>query len=192
MSFKPFKELECYVPIETVEKMFDHCNRVMDRVLLEVMFWTGARASEVVNIRYSDVDFDQGVIKIITLKQKDRPYRYVPVSSYLLRLIDAYCKEKKISGDDYLFPITYQAVYKIVRKVAERAGVTTVGNKYFHPHVLRHSFAVHALKSGVNIRSLQQVLGHSNINTTTTYLQLLPSDLRQEFKKVFGDDERIQ
>jgi predicted RNA-binding protein with TRAM domain len=130
----------------------------------------GLRESEVINLQRKDFHFDEELLFIREGKgQKDR---VVPLNHAVLKDM-ALKYAKDLQPDDKLFDITRHGVYGLVKRYAKRAEI----ERNVHPHQLRHSFAVYSLKSGVDLRSLQKMLGHSRLETTAIYLQLTAGDL---------------
>ncbi len=156
-----------------------------DRALLELLYATGLRATEVINLTLNDVDFEQGRVRCVGKGNKERLIPlYASVCAILRRYI-AGAREDLLShaGDDcdipyrskqYLFlnhhghPLTRQGVWFIIRKCAREAGLA----KKVTPHTLRHTFATHLLDGGADLREVQQFLGHANITTTQIYTKV--------------------
>ncbi len=159
-----------------------------DRALLELLYGAGLRASEVVGIQVSDVHATLGVVNVIG---KGGKQRLVPVGKPCLRAIDEYlaqCRpalsaKGKDKGKLLLSwtgrPLERVAVWQIVRKQAAAAGLA--GDIY--PHLLRHSFATHLLAGGADLRAVQEMLGHADIQTTQIYTHVDSSRLRSVHKK---------
>ena len=139
--------------------------------LILVTLWrTGMRVSELTNITKRDVGSDQ-----ITIRQgKGHKDRIVPADSGLIDLLTLH--SASINLDDLLFPLSDVAVRNICHKYQ--------GDENLHPHTLRHSFAIHCLKSGMNVRLLQKILGHTNLSTTAIYLDLIGEDIKDGYKKI--------
>lgn len=140
------------------------------RLLLKAMYSSGLRLNEVRNLRYDDLDTDRMVI--LVRKGKGGKQRYVMLSSQLLADIREYRYATTPVPDTWIFPgaqkdmpITERAVQQIVQRAAKKAGIV----KRVTPHTLRHSFATHLLERGENLRVIQQLLGHRNLNTTAVY-----------------------
>jgi len=96
---------------------------------------------------------------------------------------------------DLLFPITRQRVDQIFWKLGRKAGITAIGDpaiskhRNLHPHVLRHSFAIHCVKRGMSIERLQKILGHASPTTTGVYLQWSSTDLHEDYDKIWEDEK---
>ena len=140
-------------------------------IILMVLSRTGLRANEIVNLRKQDIKQDTLIVR----QGKGKKDRVIPLEKELSQLLGLYTDQLK--PRDYVFSMSDRQVRNIVYKYrAEGSDV--------HPHTLRHSFAVHCLKSGMNIRSLQKILGHGNLNTTAVYLDVVGADVKQDFEKV--------
>jgi integrase/recombinase XerD len=152
-----------------------------DRTMLEVLYATGLRVSELVNLRQDQINLDQGVIRI---GKGDRE-RLIPLGEGAIRAL------KEFSGSardeilldrqsDYLFPtrrgdrMTRQAFWHIIKRHARKAGIVTA----LSPHTLRHAFATHLLNHGTDLRVLQMLLGHSDLSTTQIYTHVARERLK--------------
>jgi integrase/recombinase XerD len=156
---------------------------VRDRAMLELMYATGLRVSELVNLRAADVDPDRG---IVTCHGKGSKQRSVPVGRSALDWLQRYRSSRAASGgrSPFLFvgrdgrQLTRQKVWHVIKVYAERAGLDGVS-----PHTLRHSFATHLLQHGADSRSVQAMLGHSDLSTTQIYTHLSNQRLRATYDK---------
>lgn len=143
---------------------------VVYRVMAMTMYATGMRISEVCRMRTTDIDASRGVIRVIGKGNKER---LVMMSPRLLAVLRAYWKEQRPTGP-YLFvgadakPVHASAVRTALAKASKRAGIP----KHVTPHVLRHSFATHLLDNGTNLRTIQVLLGHASIKSTTIYTKV--------------------
>ncbi len=150
---------------------------VRDKALLEMIYATGVRVSELVHLNQSDVLLDEGFARVFG---KGRKERIVPVGDIAIDWVKTYCQTvrsllaKKGLGGDVLFlsmrgrPLTRIAVWKILKAYVLQAGI----RKEVSPHTLRHSFATHLLEGGADLRSVQEMLGHVDIATTQIYTHL--------------------
>jgi integrase/recombinase XerD len=150
-----------------------------DRALLETLYATGCRASEVVGLKVADVYLDAGFCKCFGKGSKQRvvPLGRPAVSalkSYLGEGRPQFSKPVEESGPEHVFvsrsgkPITRVALWKVVKKYSRRAGLPPTVS----PHTLRHSFATHVLAGGADLRTVQELLGHASIQTTQHYTQV--------------------
>jgi len=183
------KDPRGYLSREQVEKLIGSAENLRDQLILQLMYRCGRRVSEVLLLKPEDILWEDKKIIFTILKRKHPVKELKPVDKSTLKLLELYVNgnialpgvRKKFSGDR-LFPVTRQHVFKMVRKLGEKAGITQVGLKKIHPHHLRHSFAVHAVRTEVksteDLRKLQMYMGHANINTTSHYLQFSPDELR--------------
>jgi integrase/recombinase XerD len=149
-----------------------------DRALLQTAYACGLRLKELLGLQVRDIDSDRGVLHI--RHGKGQKERLVPVSPRLFEVLREYWREYRPAT--WLFPgakatraLTNSAVQRICRRTARRAGLS----KPVHPHTLRHSFATHLLEAGVDLLSVQALLGHSHFNTTAKYLHVSLRRLRQ-------------
>lgn len=154
-----------------------------DRAMLDLLYATGLRVSELIQLRVGDLDDSEGVVKVIG---KGNKQRFVPVGRDALKSLEEYCtlqRPKLLKGrtSTYLFVtargtrMTRQAFWKLLRGHGKSAGIF----RNLSPHVLRHTFATHLLEGGADLRSLQTMLGHADIGTTQIYTHVLRSRLRQ-------------
>lgn len=153
--------------------------------MLELMYATGLRVSELVKIKIADINFEAGFIRIIGKGERER---IVPVAQRTLEGIKKYIFDLrprliKNRASDYLFlnnrgqPMTRQRFWQNLKNMGKLAGVEVT------PHMIRHSFATHLLEGGADLRSLQKMLGHSDISTTQIYTKVSMERLRKEYLK---------
>ncbi len=154
-----------------------------DRAMLDLLYATGVRVSELIQLRVSDLETSEGILRVIG---KGNKQRLVPVGRQALQSIERYRAEQRPSllkgrVSPYLFVtargtrMTRQAFWKLLRGHGKSAGVF----RGLSPHVLRHTFATHLLEGGADLRSLQSMLGHADIGSTQIYTHVLRSRLRQ-------------
>ena len=165
--------------------MIQGCDNLRDRVLIRLLWRTGMRISELVRpgkdrssvlgLRVSNILWGENALIIRHAKRKDNPPRRIDINPETLALVSEYL-EKRPEKSEFVIPITRQMAYLVVRRAAERVGITEVGDRLVskrrhpHPHHLKHSLAVHSVRVtkgnyGDLIR-LQQQLGHASIATT--------------------------
>lgn len=155
-----------------------------NRAILEVLYGCGLRISELTKLRFSDLFFDEGFIKV---EGKGSKQRLVPISQTAISQINNYMYDRKQMNskkgyEDVLFlsnrgtPISRIMVFHFIKAYAEKAGI----KKSISPHTFRHSFATHLLEGGANIRAIQLMLGHEKITTTEIYTHMDREYLRQE------------
>lgn len=156
-----------------------------DRALLELMYASGLRVSEVVDLEVSDIDFEEGILRA---RGKGGKERIVPVGSQALNSIRTYLRNGRPSlvkdrPQRHLFvnfrgeKLTRQGLYGIVRKYATSAGLAD----RMSPHTLRHTFATHLLSGGCDLRAVQEMLGHADVSTTQTYTHLSTERLKDVY-----------
>lgn len=144
---------------------------IRDRLILELLYGSGLRVSELVNLKLSDIT-EKDIIKI---EGKGKKERFVPISSEAKRIIPMYIEERR-----KLSPKTDHIIINRKGKKITRQGIWLILKKYgFYPHLLRHSFATHLIKRGMNIKNIQVMLGHSNLSTTEIYTKIAPDVLRE-------------
>jgi integrase/recombinase XerD len=156
---------------------------VRDRAMLDLLYATGVRVSELISLRMADLDSAAGTLRVTG---KGAKQRIVPVGRQALRSVDDYVNGERpalLKGrpSPYLFVtargncMTRQGFWKLLRVHGKSAGIF----QNLSPHVLRHTFATHLLEGGADLRSLQTMLGHSDIGTTQIYTHVLKSRLEQ-------------
>ena len=160
---------------------------VRNRVIIEMLYGSGLRVSELIDVKISNIHFDEGYVCVIG---KGNKQRLVPISSICKEYIKEYLHERAswrlLDGfEDYLFinrsgkNISRVAIFNIVKQLVELAGI----KKTISPHTFRHSFATHLLEGGANLRDIQQMLGHSSILTTEIYTHIDVEYLRDTIMK---------
>lgn len=161
-----------------IQRLLGATSRLNHRVALMLAFGAGLRVSEICRLRIDDVDAKRMVLRI--RHAKGGRERYVMLSAHLLRELRAYWKAVRPEGP-WLFPgnagrrrLTRAAIHKAVVNAARRAGLS----KRVGPHTLRHSFATSLLETGTDLRTLQVLLGHASIESTTLYLHVSTARLQ--------------
>ena len=155
-----------------------------DRAMLETLYATGLRVSELVGLKIAQVSLDVGVVRVIGKGSKER---LVPLGDEAASWIERYRKSARLelagtAKTDHLFltarhgPLTRQAFWLVVKRYAKRAGIPAAA---LSPHVLRHAFATHLLNHGADLRVVQLLLGHADITTTTIYTHVARERLKQ-------------
>jgi len=163
------EEVEALLAAPEIDQPLGH----RDRTMLEVLYATGLRVSELVNLKAGQVNMNQGVLRIVGKGDRER---LIPLGDeavqWLQRFIGGARLEILIERQtDYLFPtrrgdrMTRQAFWHIIKRYAQKAGV----QKALSPHTLRHAFATHLLNHGADLRVVQMLLGHSDLSTTQIY-----------------------
>ena len=177
---------------EEVDKLLDAPDLetpsgIRDKAMLETMYSSGLRVSELLQLEKGQVNLTKGVITVFGKGAKERK---VPLSDYAIDYIKKYINEVRNKGEfkksKYLFlskkgePLSRVYFFKQVRKYSELAGIETIVS----PHTLRHSFATHLLNHGAQLRIVQGMLGHTNIATTQIYTHVSTEKLTEDYDKI--------
>ena len=186
------KKILVVLKIEEVEKFLESVPystalEIRDRAMLEILYSCGLRVSEIVNLKMQNIDLDEELLRFIGKGDKER---IVPIGEKALSFLEKYLKTsrfkiKKEFRTDYIFlnrsgkRITRQGFWKILKKYAKKINL----NKNLYPHIFRHSFATHLLQRGADIRTVQELLGHSNISTTEIYTSLDKEHIKDTYFK---------
>ncbi len=156
-----------------------------DKALLETMYASGLRVSEIIDLRMTDVNTEIGYLRCLGKGNKER---VVPINSQAGNAINVYIENGRHllnPKEDWLFvnysgeKLTRDGVRRIIQKIAKDAGI----DKKISPHTLRHCFATHLLEGGADLRSLQEMLGHANISTTQIYTHVTSERLKEIHRK---------
>lgn len=158
-----------------------------NKSMLELMYATGLRVSELINLKLQDIDLSQDIIRTFGKGSKER---VLPIGDYAKEYLEKYIYKYRGSmlkkeASEYLFlnnhgkQITRQGFFKIIKKIAKEKGI----NKDLSPHTLRHSFASHLLKYGADLRTIQELLGHSDITTTQIYTHITNEELKRNYNE---------
>ena len=160
---------------------------IRDRAMLETMYSSGLRVSELLNLKRGQVNLNKCIITVFGKGAKERK---VPIAEYAVEYIKKYINEVRNKSEfkksDYLFlnrsgnPLSRVYFFKKVREYAELAGIEMT----ISPHTLRHSFATHLLNHGAQLRMVQGMLGHTNIATTQIYTHVSSEKLKSDYDKI--------
>ena len=185
------KHLPNILSVDEIIKLMDHVSGdtpldLRNLALLELIYGSGLRVSELLNLTLQDIHFQAKYVKILGKGKKER---IVPIGEMSIIAIRNYLAHGRIHlvkvENNVLFlnqcgnPLSRQGFYKILQKLAGDAGI----NKELSPHTLRHSFATHLLESGVDLRTLQELLGHEDISTTQIYTHISKTHLKESYLK---------
>lgn len=177
-KFLNFDEVDKLLSVFNANDPIEYRNKV----LIEFLYSTGCRVSEVLNIKISDVDSKRGFVRVVGKGNKER---IVPLYNKLVEILPAYYNIRHVyfvKGKDtgYLFlnrngnKLSRMMCFNIIRDACKRAGI----RKKISPHTIRHSFATHLLTNGADLRTIQILLGHSNISTTEIYTHVTDNKMR--------------
>lgn len=164
-----------------LETPFDYRNKAM----LELLYATGLRVSELISLKLHDINFDEAMLKCTGKGSKDR---YIPLVDYCLKYLKIYIENYRpkllIKGENYFIfvnnhgnQMSRSGFFKIIQKIAESNGITT----HISPHTLRHTFATHLVNNGADLRTVQVLLGHEDISTTGIYTHLAYDKARCDY-----------
>jgi tyrosine recombinase XerD len=192
------KKLPNYLSINEVEELLNSINEntkeeIRDKCLFELMYSTGMRVSEVSDLKVKNINLSDNTIRVLGKGSKERIVFY---GEYFKDIINKYFKVRDkflIKGNiDNLFinkngdKLSRESITYIVNKIERKSGI----NHKISPHILRHSFATHLLDNGADIRSVQELLGHENLDTTEIYTHVSNERLRSEYLKYHPNKNR--
>lgn len=157
---------------------------IRDRMILEILYGTGIRVGELVNIRVGDLDLKRRFIRVLGKGNKERivPFGQILKDIFILYMDECYLKIAPENGEYLLYnsrktPMSDRSVRKILERYGKEMGVGRI-----YPHMLRHSYATHLLENGADIRVVQELLGHENLSTTQIYTHLSKQHLRDVYR----------
>ncbi|TDT61921.1 site-specific tyrosine recombinase XerD [Fonticella tunisiensis] len=184
------KKMPQILSIKEVEKLLSLPSNIdpkgiRDKAMLEILYATGIRVTELINLNLEDVNLDLGYIKCSGSRE-----RIIPVGKIALKALEEYVnksrgilqknkKEKAFFLNFHGERMTRQGFWKIIKYYASVAGI----DKEITPHTLRHSFAAHLIENGADLKSVQQMLGHSDISTTQIYAEVIKNRISDIYKK---------
>lgn len=163
---------------------------IRNRTILEVMYATGLRVSELVDLKIGDLHLAMGLLQTLGKGDKER---IIPLGDYAIQWIKKYLEEarpfltRKNQNENRLFvnnhgkPLSRQGVWKNLKQIVREAGI----DKNITPHTLRHSFATHLLENGADLRIVQELLGHADISTTQIYTHITKQRMADVYKQHF-------
>jgi len=172
------KDIKAYCEKEKVHEILRYAEAcsLRDYLILKVLWESGLRVSELAALMPGDLEPHNQVINVINGKGNKSRRTYI--DSGTMNMLCNYILCANIPEDCVIFGVKTNQMRNIVKRYGALAGID------LHPHIFRHSYAIHLIRNGVDIRRLQQLLGHSNIQTTTVYLQFRDQDIREVHNKV--------
>lgn len=191
-SVKKSRKLPPVLSVQEIEMILNSPNTndligLRDKAILELFYSSGLRVSELINLKISDLFFNDEVIRVFGKGSKER---VVPIGSSAIKWVSEYLLkvrpslEKKNKSQNYVFlnkrgsKLSRMWIWKIVEKYSKKAGI----EKEIHPHTFRHSFATHLLEGGADLRAVQEMLGHADISTTQIYTHINRDYIKQVHK----------
>jgi integrase/recombinase XerD len=179
------RQLPTVLSVEEVESLLHQPEPttprgLRDRAMLELLYATGLRVSELVGLQRGDIKMDLGLVRCVGKGSKER---IVPVGEPALEAVRAYLASRRDAAPALFLgnkgrPLTRVACWRIIRRYGRQAGLRTP----ISPHTLRHSFATHMLEGGADLRAIQELLGHASIATTQIYTHVTPDHLREVYQ----------
>lgn len=214
-AYEIMKDLQGFFKHGQRLAIYNNCKSNRDRLIIRLLWKSGRRVGEVIQVRVKEIDFETNNIlwhiekkreKIGNLSSKKAIYkkkdlvRWKPQDKVTMDMVKDYIKEMDLWPEQYLFQspkgveyhLTRQMVYHIVKEAADKAGIYFVGTKKPHPHHFRHSFIIDkakGLKSPADIRKLQMIAEHSNLGMTEQYLQFGNEDMRDMMEMDDGEED---
>ena len=184
------KTLPKVLTLQEVDLLLDiKCNTAFDyrnKAMLELLYATGLRISELLNLKLNDIDMENCVVRCLGKGNKER---IVPIGEYVLFYLSKYLeyrpKLSKNKRSEYLFlnnlggKLSRFSFFKLIKKLLKEKNI----NVDVSPHTLRHSFATHMLEYGADLRTIQELLGHSDIATTKIYTHISNNKIKEEYNK---------
>ena len=188
ISIMSEKKLPNVLSPNEIDKLIDFYNHDLfissrNKTIIDFMYSTGCRVSELINVEESDIDIEEAFVR---LEGKGSKQRIVPLGSKVLINLESYLplrnKDRKSKNNKLFISKSYKnldrtAVFRIIKSTGVKAGI----NKELYPHILRHSAATHMLEGGCDLRTVQEFLGHSSVSTTQIYTKVTKAFLEEAF-----------
>ena len=188
VSIMSEKKLPHVLSPNEIDKLIDFYNHDLfissrNKTIIDFMYSTGCRVSELINVEESDIDIEEAFVR---LEGKGSKQRIVPLGSKVLINLESYLplrnKDKKNKNNKLFISKSYKnldrtAVFRIIKFTGVKAGI----HKELYPHILRHSAATHMLEGGCDLRTVQEFLGHSSVSTTQIYTKVTKAFLEEAF-----------
>jgi site-specific recombinase XerD len=174
-----------YLKQDELKALLEAPKRMRDRLIIKLLYETGMRVGELTALTIGDVDLEAGEITIQQAKRHEEGRKVPLVNSWTKSMLRDYIGTRKIRKDPLFVsnkrgPLSRRQVERLIGNYGQMIGLDKDKG---HPHVLRHTHAVYALKSGIDLRTLQQNLGHSSIEVTAIYLTMDIDDRKEEYSK---------
>ncbi len=183
------KTLPKVLSVEDIDKILDiklvTKQDYRNKAMLELMYSTGIRISELINIKMHELNINNCTLKVMGKGSKER---IIPIGDYALNYLNIYLNEYRQQfikkNTDYVFlnpsgnRLSRQSFFKVIKKIAHDKNIKTE----FSPHTLRHSFATHMLENGADLRTIQELLGHSDVSTTQIYTNVSNKFVEDNYK----------
>ena len=168
---RPEKKLPVILSLQEIDRFFEGIGNLKHRTLLLTIYATGLRISEALHLHLEDIDSARRLVRVC--QGKGHKDRYVPLSETLLRQLRTYWKEDRpgpwlFPGADSQRPLGVRSVQRVCQRAAAKAALS----KGVTPHRLRHCFATHLLEAGTDLKTIQVLLGHRSLSTTSVYLHV--------------------
>ena len=188
VSIMSEKKLPHVLSPNEIDKLIDFYNHDLfissrNKTIIDFMYSTGCRVSELINVEVSDIDIEEAFVR---LEGKGSKQRIVPLGSKVLINLESYLplrnKDRKSKNNKLFISKSYKnldrtAVFRIIKSTGVKAGI----HKELYPHILRHSAATHMLEGGCDLRTVQEFLGHSSVSTTQIYTKVTKAFLEEAF-----------
>ncbi len=172
------KKLPSVLTKQEVKKLLNIIENKKTKLMIAMLYACGFRVSELINLKIEDLDFEEktGYVR----QGKGKKDRIFNISSFLFKPLKKQIEQQEQNNHEFLFTgpkgkLTDRNIQKLLKKAAEKAGI----KKNIHPHTLRHSFATHLLENGTDIRYIQVLLGHSDLNTTQQYAHVSSDSIKK-------------
>ncbi len=188
---KKDKLLPVYLTIEEITKLLDiECKNPYDyrnKAILELLYATGIRISELVNLKINNIDFKEDLVRVMGKGSKER---IIPITDEAKKHLEEYIYKYrpiilKDKNTEFIFINRYgkslsrQSIFKFIKLECLKKGI----KKDISPHIIRHTFATHLLQNGADLRIIQELLGHSDITTTQIYAHLVNEQLKKDYEE---------
>lgn len=167
-------KLPIVLSVEEIQKMFSVCDNTKHKVILALLYATGMRRQELIDLKWKHIDRSRMIINIV--QGKGGKDRQIMLPESIIPLLEKYCKEYKIKKEtEYVLTgwknneqYSPQSVLEVVKQLAQKAGI----NKKVWTHLIRHCTGTHLVENGIDINLIQKIFGHANVKTTTIYTHI--------------------